>query len=111
MVLQGRIINTNDRDASDLVGALERWVSTGPTVVVQGVQLQVVKDCPTKISQLGILEACPQVAQTAGGGQGKNDVSASVGASVGTVAVLTVLLVAVIIVLVWRRKRRCETCM
>ena len=108
VVLQGRIISTNERDASDLVGDLEKWVSTEPTVVVQGVQLQVVKDCPTKVSQLGALEACPHVAQTTAREQRRNDVSASVGASVGTTAVLIALLLAVIIILVWMRKRRCE---
>ena len=42
VLLQGRIISTNDRDSSDLVGDLEEWVSSGPTVVVQGKKLQVV---------------------------------------------------------------------
>ena len=42
VLLQGRIISTNDMDSSDLVGDLEEWVSSGPTVVVQGKELQVV---------------------------------------------------------------------
>ena len=42
IIVNGRIISTNDRDSSDLVGDLEEWVSSGPTVVVQGKELQVV---------------------------------------------------------------------
>ena len=41
-IFNGRIISTNDRDSSDLVGDLEEWVSSGPTVVVQGEKLRVV---------------------------------------------------------------------
>ena len=42
IIINGRIISTNDRDSSDLVGDLEEWVSSGPTVVVQGKELRVV---------------------------------------------------------------------
>ena len=41
-IFSGHIISTNDRDSSDLVGDLEEWVSSGPTVVVQGKELRVV---------------------------------------------------------------------
>ena len=43
-VFQGRIISTNDRNSTELLEDLEKWVSSKPTVVVQGVQLQVVSD-------------------------------------------------------------------
>ena len=39
---QGRLISTNDRDSSDLLVNLEEWVSSRPTVVVQGKELRVV---------------------------------------------------------------------
>ena len=42
IIINGLIISTNDRDSSDLVGDLEEWVSSGPTVVVQGKELRVV---------------------------------------------------------------------
>ena len=42
IIVNGRIISTNNRDSSDLVGDLEKWVSSGPTVVVQGKELRVV---------------------------------------------------------------------
>ena len=42
IIINGRIISTNNRDSSDLVGDLEKWVSSGPTVVIQGKELQVV---------------------------------------------------------------------
>ena len=42
IIINGRIISTNDRDSSDLVGDLEEWVSSGPTVLVQGKELRVV---------------------------------------------------------------------
>ena len=42
IIINGRIISTNNRDSSDLLGDLEEWVSSGPTVVVQGKELQVV---------------------------------------------------------------------
>ena len=41
VLFHGRIISTNDRDSSDLAGDLEEWVSTKPTIVVQGKELQV----------------------------------------------------------------------
>ena len=42
IIINGRIISINDRNSSDLVVNLEEWVSSGPTVVVQGKELQVV---------------------------------------------------------------------
>ena len=42
VIFHGRIISTNDRDSSDLAGDLEKWVSTKPTIVVQGKELQVI---------------------------------------------------------------------
>ena len=42
IIINGLIISTNDRDSSDLLGDLEEWVSSGPTVVVQGKELRVV---------------------------------------------------------------------
>ena len=42
IIINGRIISTNDSDSSDLVGDLEEWASSGPTVVVQGKELRVV---------------------------------------------------------------------
>ena len=42
IIINGRIISTNDRDSSDLVGDLEEWVSSGPTVMIQGKELRVV---------------------------------------------------------------------
>ena len=43
-VFQGRVISFNDRNSTELLQDLERWVSSTPTVVVQGEQLQVVRD-------------------------------------------------------------------
>jgi len=40
-VFQGRIISTDNRNSTELLQDLERWVSSTPTVVVQGEQLQV----------------------------------------------------------------------
>ena len=40
-VFQGRIISTNNRNNTELLQDLEKWVSSNPTVVVQGEQLQV----------------------------------------------------------------------
>ena len=42
VIFHGRIVSTNDRDSSDLAGDLEKWVSTKPTIVVQGKELQVI---------------------------------------------------------------------
>jgi len=41
-VFQGRIISTNDRNSTELLQDLEEWVSSNPTVAVQGEELQVV---------------------------------------------------------------------
>ena len=42
VIFQGQLISTNDRDSSDLLVNLEEWVSSGPTVVIQGKELRVV---------------------------------------------------------------------
>ena len=42
IIVNGRIISTNDRNNSDLLANLEEWVSSGPTVVIQGKELRVV---------------------------------------------------------------------
>ena len=42
VIFHGRIISINDRDSSDLAGDLETWVSTKPTIIVQGKELQVI---------------------------------------------------------------------
>ena len=41
-VFQGRIISTNDRNSTELVEDLEKWVSSNPSMTVQGELLQVV---------------------------------------------------------------------
>ena len=42
IIINGRIISTNDSDSSDRVGDLEEWASSGPTVMIQGKGLRVV---------------------------------------------------------------------
>ena len=42
VIFQGRLISTNDRDSAYLVGDLEEWVSSEPTIMVQGKNVRVV---------------------------------------------------------------------
>ena len=42
VVFQSVIVSTKERNSSDLVEDLEKWVSTNPKLTVQGVELQVV---------------------------------------------------------------------
>jgi hypothetical protein len=44
LMFQGRIISTNERDSSDLLADLEKWISTTPTVIARSELLKVVYD-------------------------------------------------------------------
>ena len=86
VLLQGRIIGTNDRDSSDLVVNLEEWVSSGPTVVVQGKELRVVSS-----------ETSPDASSD--DQQGDSNLSATVvGPSGGIAATLSVVVITIIII-------------
>ena len=42
LAFEGRVISTDDRDSSNLVSDMQKWLSSGPTVIARGEQLKVV---------------------------------------------------------------------
>ena len=75
-VFQGRIISTNHRNSTELLQDLERWISSTPTVEVQGEQLQVVSNETLNCDK-----------------QEKSDM---LGATLGTIVVLILVLLCII---------------
>jgi len=53
VVFQGRMIITEDRNSSQLIDDIAKWVSTDPHLVIRGVQLEADKTCSTILSELG----------------------------------------------------------
>ena len=93
VLLQGRIIGTNDRDSSDLVVNLEEWVSSGPTVVIQGKELRVVSS-----------ETSPDASSD--NQQEDSKLSATVvGAIAATLSVVVITIIIIIGVVYYRYKR------
>ena len=93
VLLQGRIIGTNDRDSSDLVVNLEEWVSSGPTVVIQGKELRVVSS-----------ETSPDASSD--NQQEDSKLSATVvGAIAATLSVVVITIIIIIGVVYCRYKR------
>ena len=93
VLFQGRIISTNDRGSSVLVGDMDGWVSTEPTVVVQGELLRVVKSetQPNSSSEDSQLS------------------SAVVGAVVAAVLVLLLLITVIVVSIAyirWRNRKK-----
>ena len=42
LAFEGRVVSTDDRDSSNLVSDMQKWLSSGPTVIARGEQLKVV---------------------------------------------------------------------
>ena len=42
LAFEGRVISTDDRDSSNLVSDMQKWLSSGPTVIARDEQLKVV---------------------------------------------------------------------
>ena len=99
-VFQGRIISTNNRNNTELLQVLEKWVSSTPTVVVQGKQLQVVS------SETQSSLNCDEQEQ---------ENSDMLGTTLGSVVAVIILLLCIITTTVfsfiyckWRLRKRCS---
>ena len=103
VMYQGRIISTNDRDSTDLLGDLKTWLSSEPVIVAQGEVLRVVKDSTNvRPGKTPSIEPMGQ-AETSG----DNFSVSAVGGVIGVVCVLVLLaVVLVIVILVGLRKHR-----
>ena len=93
VLLQGRIIGTNDRDSSDLLVNLEEWVSSGPTVMIQGKELRVVSS-----------ETSPDASSDNQQEDSKLSVTV-VGAIAATLSVVVITIIIIIGVVYCRYKR------
>ena len=97
-VFQGRLISTNDRNSTELVEDLEKWVSSNPTVTVQGEQLQVVS------SETQPNLNCDE--------QEKSNVpSATLGSVVAVILVLLCIITATVVGVIywkWRLIKKCS---
>ena len=93
VMFSGRLISTTDRNSSDLVLDLEKWVSSEPTALVQGEELQVVSsNTPSSDKPQDSSQKPPSSAK-------KQEGSSLSGTIAGTVAVVAVVVLVVIIVI------------
>ena len=56
VVFQGRIINTNSPPNRELLEYLQEWIRSTPTVIIDGVHLQI-SNCSVHLNELGSTEA------------------------------------------------------
>ena len=101
ILYQGRIISTDDRDSSDLLADLEKWLSSEPTIIAQGEVLKIVKKS-TIPEKTPTVERPVEQTDTS-----SDDILAPIfGGVAGVVAVLVILAVGVIMTVVVLRKHR-----
>ena len=103
VILQGRIISIIEKNSTDLLLALQAWVLDKPTVVVQGVQLEVDAECLVDLRNLGDTECIPH----SDGVVGPNTQFPAVGGGIGGLLVIVVLVVIIVVaVFICVKKKR-----
>ncbi|KAL5477126.1 hypothetical protein EMCRGX_G023872 [Ephydatia muelleri] len=112
VVLTGRAVGTRNLNSSGMVHQLQEWVLTSPKVTSQGVMLQVLASCPLSLTQLrspsctvpmGTTSSTTPVISTVSSTELTSVVSVSVG--IGGVLLVLVLVVMAIILYVRRKTR------
>ena len=53
VVFQSRLVVTDDKNTTELLADIIKWADTNPHVVVQGIQLNVDKNCSVELMELG----------------------------------------------------------
>ena len=88
VIVQGRLVGLPTINSSELLGDLQEWVDTGPSMVVNGTQFNITQQCTLIINNLGKTNCVPMVPTTSS--KFSIPLAAVIGASVA-VAVLFVL--------------------
>ena len=124
VTFRAQLSSTADADSTTLLGLIEGWVSTGPTIHVSGVLRRVDKDCPVAISDFSEgecvmppietpaetpAETTTDEMTTASPASSQSDNTAAiVGGSVASAVVLIIavtILIIVVVVLVMKYRR------
>ena len=100
---QARLGGTPEKDSGSLVALIDRWVSSGPTIIVQGVLMRLGEDCTTTVSDLSAGVCSVFGAQT--DTSESTNTEAIVGAVVAVAAVLIIAAIAVATHLILRSCR------
>ena len=90
LIYQARIVGTDDRDSTQLLADLEKWLSGGPTIIVQG-----------EVLKLVIPETAPTLQE-----ESSSDSGLVYGSIAGVVAVLLLLAATVFLTVVVLCKHR-----
>ena len=61
LVFQGRVVSSNDRESTDLVADIEKWIASDPTIIAKGEKLKTVKNDTTSTEKTPSIEPAKQV--------------------------------------------------
>ena len=110
---QARLGGTPEQDSGYLVSLIDSWVSSGPTILVQGMLMRLGEDCTTTVSDLssGVCsvfgaqtDTCECECPSTNSSESTNT-GAIVGAVVAVVGVLIIAAIAVATLLILRSRR------
>ena len=102
VVFQGRLILPEDKNASEVREVLTQWVSTNPSLTIQGVKLEVDGTCPVTISDFDGVEC------TTNHEQSQSTLAIVLGPT--TAGVLAIILLAVIVIILWCMWPKIKNC-
>lgn len=91
IVFQGRLIIPNDKNSSELREILTQWVSTNPSVVIQGVKLEGIDTCPVILADFET-EGC-----ASGTKHHENTLGIALGSVFGILIIILIIFTAVIV--------------
>ena len=100
---QARLGGTPEQNSGSLVSLIDSWVSSGPTILVQGMLMRLGEDCTTTVSDLSSGVCSVFGAQT--DTSESTNTGAIVGAVVAVVGVLIIAAIAVATLLILRSHR------
>ena len=102
---QARLGGTPEQDSGSLVSLIDSWVSSGPTILVQGMLMRLGEDCTTTVSDLSSGVCSVFGAQTDTSECPSTNTGAIVGAVVAVAAVLIIAAIAVATLIILRSRR------
>ena len=106
---RARLSSTPDTDSSTLVSYLESWVSGGPSITVQSIQMRIDHSCSVDIEEFDSGECVQTPASQSS--TSTDNTAAIIGST--TVVVLLVIVAVLIFAVVWRSrhgKHKSEEC-
>ena len=103
VVFQGRLILPEDKNASEVRDVLTQWVSTNPSLTIQGVKLEVDGTCPVIISDFDGVEC------TTNKEQSQNNLAIVLGPTAGVLATILAVILLVILV-IWCKWPKIKNC-